>query len=146
MKEAHLRKALTIAVAAAALGLATAAGAQPHGGAPHGTLHGGDGGQGPQARARWRSGEWRHTWHDGRFGWWWFVDDDWFWFSEPIYPYPDYVAPPEADVALPPPPPLPQPPHYWYRCEAPAGFYPYVTRCPGGWRPVPAAPPPYAQP
>lgn len=30
---------------------------------------------------------------------------------------------------------------YWYYCEAPAGYYPSVTSCPGGWIQVPPRPP-----
>ena len=32
-------------------------------------------------------------------------------------------------------------PGYWYRCNQPDGYYPYVTNCPGGWLQVPAQPP-----
>jgi hypothetical protein len=28
---------------------------------------------------------------------------------------------------------------YWYYCQSPAGFYPYVTSCSTGWQPVPAS-------
>ena len=34
-----------------------------------------------------------------------------------------------------------QPQGYWYRCNQPDGYYPYVTQCPGGWLQVPAQPP-----
>ncbi|RAR57837.1 hypothetical protein C7401_11456 [Paraburkholderia unamae] len=30
---------------------------------------------------------------------------------------------------------------YWYYCDAPQGYYPYVRACPGGWQKVPARPP-----
>lgn len=30
---------------------------------------------------------------------------------------------------------------WWYRCDRPAGYYPYVKDCPGGWQQVPAQPP-----
>ena len=30
---------------------------------------------------------------------------------------------------------------YWYRCNEPDGYYPYITHCPGGWLQVPAQPP-----
>ena len=39
------------------------------------------------------------------------------------YP-PDYVQPPQQD------------PDYWYYCEDPRGYYPYVPDCPGGWMKV----------
>lgn len=58
--------------------------------------------------------------------------------------WPAYVAPPavvyqtpQVYVAAPPPP------TYWYYCEDPAGYYPYVQECRGGWRTIvpPATPP-----
>ncbi|OIQ75233.1 hypothetical protein GALL_431000 [mine drainage metagenome] len=39
-------------------------------------------------------------------------------------------------------PPGPAPQSFWYYCQNPAGYYPYVANCPGGWTPVPATPPP----
>src|SRR6202021_464167 len=50
----------------------------------------------------WRGGLWRHEWHDGRLGWWWIVGDGWYFYPEPLYPYPTYVPP--AIVAQPAPP------------------------------------------
>ncbi len=37
----------------------------------------------------------------------------------------------------------PAAPAYWYYCQNPQGYYPYVTQCPGGWLTVvpPAQPP-----
>lgn len=29
----------------------------------------------------------------------------------------------------------------WYYCQNPAGYYPYVQNCAGGWQPVPMVPP-----
>jgi hypothetical protein len=58
------------------------------------------------------------------------------------YPYPVYTTPVE------PPPPTTYiehaPAQYWYYCQDPAGYYPYVTECPGGWLqvvPQPSPPP-----
>jgi hypothetical protein len=31
---------------------------------------------------------------------------------------------------------------WWYHCNQPEGYYPYVPSCPGGWQRVPAQPPP----
>ena len=39
-------------------------------------------------------------------------------------------------------PPGPAPQSFWYYCQNPAGYYPYVSVCPGGWTPVPSTPPP----
>jgi hypothetical protein len=30
---------------------------------------------------------------------------------------------------------------YWYHCQDPEGYYPYVTSCPGGWTSVTPTPP-----
>ena len=70
--------------------------------------------------------------------------------------YGGYYAPyyPPAVVTV----PAPQPPvyverddngvqngnseYYWYHCDKPDGYYPYIKRCPSGWqRVVPQAPP-----
>jgi hypothetical protein len=58
-----------------------------------------------------------------------------FWFG-PAWPraYPLYVPP---VIVQPPAPAYVQPaPAYWYYCEDPQGYYPYVTECPAGWIPV----------
>lgn len=62
----------------------------------------------------------------------------------PWYPYGYYTSPPV--VAQPPPvyaePEQPQQ-NYWYYCQKPQGYYPYVQRCPGGWmKVVPESAPP----
>lgn len=75
-------------------------------------------------------------------------------YSYPYYSYPYYVPP--VVVA---PPVVTQPPVYeeqmpvqqeqgesvWYYCPDPAGYYPYVRRCPKGWQKV-APTPESAQP
>jgi hypothetical protein len=63
-----------------------------------------------------------------------FIGPDPFWYP---YPYPYYAAPPvvvepEPQVYV-EPPPVPPAQSYWYYCEAPKGYYPYVAQCPGGW-------------
>lgn len=107
----------------------------------------------------WRSGYWHHGWHDGRLGWWWVVAGIWYFYPQPVYPYPDPYRPPIVVIEQSPPavvvqpaPPItttpsappavaPQPSQYWYYCEAAKGYYPYVPSCPGGWKAVPATPP-----
>ncbi|WP_042884168.1 hypothetical protein [Cupriavidus necator] len=37
---------------------------------------------------------------------------------------------------------VPQDQGWWYHCNQPEGYYPYVQSCPGGWQRVPAQPPP----
>jgi hypothetical protein len=60
-------------------------------------------------------------------------------YGEP-YPYypPVVVTPPQVYVEPAPQTPNPPPPapSYWYYCEEPQGYYPYVQQCPNGWRPV----------
>ena len=51
-----------------------------------------------------------------------------------VYP-PVAVAPPPVYVQPPPPQP------YWYYCDNPPGYYPYVQQCSGGWRQVNPVPP-----
>lgn len=81
----------------------------------------------PEDRAHWAGGSWRHGWHDGRLSWWWIVDGDWYFYPSPIYPYPNYVAPYAVGGA--------------YYCSNPAGYYPDVASCDGGWQFVPPAGP-----
>jgi hypothetical protein len=91
----------------------------------------------------WRGGHWYRGPHLGRLGWWWIVGGVWYFYPEPVYPYPDPYVPPVvvAPEAVVPPTPAPPPvPSNWYWCDSPKGYYPYVPQCPGGWRSVPAQP------
>ncbi len=61
------------------------------------------------------------------------------------YPYMGWPYSPPAVTEAPQPYTAPdqQPPEYWYYCQNPQGYYPYVKSCPGGWIPVvPDATPP----
>jgi len=78
---------------------------------------------------RWRGGHWMHGRHDGYLGWWWVVGGLWYFYADPVYPYPDPYVPPSSGT------------QYWYYCEPAGAYYPYVATCPSGWRKVPAAPP-----
>jgi hypothetical protein len=56
----------------------------------------------------------------------------------PYYPYPYYSAPP---VVIQQQPQAyaqqnQQESDYWYYCQNPQGYYPYVKSCPGGWMQV----------
>ena len=72
-------------------------------------------------------------------------------FYEPYYPpyyYPPYYYAPPPVVYTPPPviytpPPvvISEPQQYWYYCDNPQGYYPYVASCSTGWRRVTATPP-----
>ncbi len=71
-------------------------------------------------------------------------------YSYPFYPYPYYGYPyyyPPTIVTTPPvyiqqSPPVTQQyaPGYWYYCSKPAGYYPYIKECPGGWQQVESTP------
>ncbi|HZV54140.1 MAG TPA: hypothetical protein VFF82_04300 [Rhodocyclaceae bacterium] len=83
---------------------------------------------------RWQGGSWHHGDHLGRLGWWWVVAGAWYFYPQPVYPYPDPYTPPVVTV------PAPAVGQYWYYCDAARTYYPYVATCPSGWRQVPAAP------
>lgn len=66
------------------------------------------------------------------------------WYYGPYYYPPAYYPP--AVVAVPTEPPVyieraeedsaPGPANYWYYCDRSETYYPYVKKCPGGWRKV----------
>lgn len=75
----------------------------------------------------------------------------------PPYYYPYYYPPVVVAPAQPPvyientppssyiPPDVAQPSesdyYYWYHCDKPEGYYPYIKECPGGWKKVKPIPP-----
>jgi hypothetical protein len=75
----------------------------------------------------WRSGRWHHGHYNGRTGWWWITGGVWYLYPAPVYPYPDPFLPP--GVAFPAAPVAGAVRHYWYHCNSPAGYYPYVAHC-----------------
>ncbi|HUY68536.1 MAG TPA: hypothetical protein VMV79_04470 [Alphaproteobacteria bacterium] len=86
----------------------------------------------------WHSGRWYHGHHGGRIGWWWILGDTWYFYPHAAYPYPNPYIPPA--VAAPPGAGA-----YWYACNNPQGYYPYVPTCYAPWHAMPAgggAPPP----
>jgi hypothetical protein len=61
----------------------------------------------------------------------------------PYYPYYSYPYYPPSRVIIEQPSemyvqPAPQAeaPRYWYYCQEPQGYYPYVKKCPKGWMKV----------
>lgn len=97
---------------------------------------------------RWRGGAWRHARHEGRLGWWWVVGGLWYFYPQPVYPYPDPYIPPVVirqyesvettpEIVVAPATAIPS----WYYCESSRGYYPYTASCPEGWKTVPATPP-----
>lgn len=101
----------------------------------------------------WRSGYWYHGWHEGRDAWWWIVGGGWYFYPEPIYPFPNPYVPSTVVVeSSPAPTVLSVQPTFYYFCRRPEGYYPYVAWCTEPWQrlptqvtmppPVVAAPPP----
>ena len=98
----------------------------------------------------------RAAWHGGFHGYggvgvfvgpggWW-GGPGWWGPGYPYYDYPGYSYPYYAPpVYVQPEPPAP-PPAYWYYCQNPPGYYPYIQVCPPGWMTVvpPANVPPGA--
>ncbi len=82
-------------------------------------------------RNLWRGGRWHHGHHHGRNGWWWIAAGSWYFYDQPLYPYPGYVSSyyydDDSDNG-----------DYWYYCRDPEGYYPYVQYCNVDWEPVPA--------
>jgi len=99
----------------------------------------------------WTGGRWVHGWHGPRYGWWWSVGNSWTLYPRPVYPYPAYGPPVIAgdDYGYAPsgrgyaqgyargPDGNPQRPEYWYFCQNPEGYYPYVQDC-ADWQQEPA--------
>jgi hypothetical protein len=123
--------------------------------APHHVFRGDIARFAPHETRVWRGGQWRQTWHGGRYGWWWVVDGGWYYYPSPIYPYPDYIAEAysEDEYAAPFEPYTPNYPSYEpyepytanpsYYCDYPPGYYPYVQNCTYPWRAVPPQRPRY---
>jgi hypothetical protein len=67
------------------------------------------------------------------------------WWGPPYYPYYPYYPGPPAVIQQQPPvyvEPAPQEQYYWYFCQDPQGYYPYIKKCPKGWlKVIPPAPP-----
>ncbi len=91
----------------------------------------------PLEFGHWRSGHWQHGWHGGRFGWWWSVDGGWYWYADPIYPYPVAIS----DVAVVDGPPGVPGGYKWWLCESSNAYWPYVRTCATPWQAVTPTPP-----
>ncbi len=89
----------------------------------------------PHERSEWMVGHWSHGWHHHRHGWWWFVGGTWFFYPQPIYPYPNYVS---TDYFEEVPDEYGD---YWYYCDDPQGYWPYVGYCNVPWEQIPVTPP-----
>ncbi len=110
-----------------------------------------------QNRSAWQHGRWSHGNHHGHNGWWWNSGGSWFFYDQPVYPYPGYVSNTYYDddyydggddgYAGGYPDQYPgygaspsDGGYYWYYCNNPAGYYPYVKSCRGPWRAVTPTP------
>ena len=98
-------------------------------------------------RDHWRRGAWRHGYHHGHGGWWWVVGGSWYFYPEPIYPYPGYVSDYWYDYYDYPPADYGDSygddnggGYWWYYCRDPKGYYPYVRECNMDWERVPPTP------
>ncbi len=103
----------------------------------------------------WRGGRWNNTCFGGRCGWWWLSGGLWYFYTQPIYPYPavvsgiQYADPavvvPGPSVVTAPPMPAPThiepPPQFWYYCDNPQGYFPAVQTCDTQFRQVDKPPP-----
>lgn len=85
---------------------------------------------------KWRRGSWHHGHHHGRIGWWWVVGPSWYFYSGPVYPYPNPYVPPVIVVSQ----TTIDDTRYWYYCEEADDYYPYVEECTGEWIPILAEP------
>ena len=117
----------------------------PSAGAPGGGWHGrppGSGWHGARPGAGWRGGGWYGGWRGGWYGpgvgiylggpaywggWWPYA-----------YSYTPYSYPYLGNVPTDPPVYIeqnvpPAPTGYWYYCQEPAGYYPYVRECGKAW-------------
>lgn len=89
-----------------------------------------------------------YAWHGGHFRGSVWIGPAW----GPVYPYPYYAVPPtvvQQPVIVEQPPaeyvqqtPRPDEQNYWYYCQDPKGYYPYVKKCPNGWMRVVPSPAP----
>lgn len=92
--------------------------------------------------------------HDGFHGHDHFHSHFDFFIGAPLFwwpPYPYYYYPPVSQTYIEQPPVYvqrndaaasPTGANYWYYCQNPQGYYPYVQNCPAGWMQVVPQPPP----
>ncbi len=155
----RLRLAISLAPLLGALTLVVPAQAAPPSGGWGGGHH--DGGHG-----EFHNGFHGHDHFGFGFGfgfadpWWGWGGWDLAYWGYPYAPYYPYYYPPYPAYYAPSPGAPPQgvplqgaapqepaqtmgapPPQFWYYCDNPQGYYPYVTNCSSAWREVAATPP-----
>ena len=127
-KRAPRRGARRLAALGAALALGAAAPASAH---VHWSV-----GIGIGAPGYWGGPGYPGYWGPGYWGPGWWPGPSSYYYAPPTVVVPAYQPPPVVYEA---PRPLGPPPEsFWYYCQNPAGYYPSVPNCPGGWTPVPA--------
>jgi len=101
----------------------------------------------------WSRGYWFHGTYMNHIGWWWIVGPTWYYYPEPVYPYPSESEAPVyfVEVQGTPPPVAPPPPTnvpptskqqaMSYYCEKSKNYYPLVSTCDGPWVATPVKPP-----
>jgi hypothetical protein len=77
----------------------------------------------------WRRGRWEEGVEGGDPAWWWVVGPIWYPYPDAVAPYPDPYVPPGMEAP-------PEGTRWWYVCDDPSGYYPYVPMCDGPWRAV----------
>ncbi len=91
-------------------------------------------------------GHYRGGWGGPAFRGTVWINPGWYPWGVPAYPY----YPPQQEIVVPQQTPLylepqrsqPEEEGYWYYCPNPAGYYPYVKKCPTGWLKVVPTPTP----
>ena len=129
-----MKKSIYLAVTVCSLLLASAIQGQAGGHYGGGYYHGGWGG--PAFRGSVWIGPGWGAWGPGWGGWGW---------VPPVYPYytaPEVIIQQQPPVYVEPRQTQPEDEGYWYYCPNPAGYYPYVTKCPEGWLKVVPTPTP----
>ena len=121
-----MKKTISITLTVSALLLASAAITQADG------YHGG--------------GHYRGGWGGPSFRGTVWIEPGWSPWGGPVYPYyvpqPQIVVPQQTPLYLEPQRSQPEEESYWYYCPNPAGYYPYVKKCPAGWLKVVPTPTP----
>lgn|GEM_PF-1207773 len=79
----------------------------------------------------WNRGSWYYGYRSGSLGWWWGVNNVYYSYAQPVYPYP-VAAPIVAE-------PVVEAPVNYY-CGSEGQYYPAVEQCPEEWQVIPAQP------
>jgi hypothetical protein len=128
-----MKKATYLAMTVIALLLVSAINGHAGGYYGGGHYRGGWGG-GPAFRGGVWIGPGWGAWGPGWGGWGWGL---------PVYPYyatTEVIIQQQPPVYVEPQQSQPEEEGYWYYCQNPQGYYPYVKKCPNGWMKVVPSP------